>query len=90
VPWLPDAAADAVGFTRGTKIGHVGYKFATSNQAYGLYNSLNHLLFNPVLPYYVVTRKDGRADLMTGYAYRLSKLKREKKDEDKRFENVSV
>ena len=44
----------------GARIRHVGYKFATSNQAYRLYNSLNHLLFNPVLPYYVITKKDGR------------------------------
>jgi hypothetical protein len=87
---VPEAATDALGFGRGTKIGHVGYKFATSNQAYGLYYSLNHLLFNPVLPYYVVTRKDGRGDLMSGNAYRLSKLKREKKDTDKRFDNLTV
>jgi hypothetical protein len=90
VPWMPEEATDAIGLKRGTKIGHVGYKFATSNQAYGLYRSLNHLLFNPVLPYYVSTSKDGRRDLMAGNAYRLSKLKRAKKDEDKRFDNLSV
>jgi hypothetical protein len=95
VPWLPESAADANQFRRGTKIAHVGYKFSTSNQAYGLYTSLNHLLFNPVLPYYVVTRKQkgtnrDRPDLMTGNAYRLTKIKREEKDEDKRFDNVTV
>jgi len=95
VPRLPESAADALDFSRGTRIGHVGYKFATSNQAYGLYSSLNHLLFNPVLPYYIVTRKDketgrDKPDLMTGNAYRLTKLKKEKKDADKRFDNVSV
>ncbi|MBV8126713.1 MAG: hypothetical protein JO114_03500 [Planctomycetaceae bacterium] len=91
VPRLPESAAEANGIARGTRIGHVGYKFATSNQAYGLYYSLNHLLFNPVLPYYVFTRgEDGRGDPMTGNAYRLSKLKRDKKDEDKRIENVTV
>jgi hypothetical protein len=90
VPLLPESSADALQFARGTKIGHVGYKFATSNQAYGLYQSLNHLLFNPVLPYQVVTRKTGKADPMSGTGYLLSRLKRDKKDEDKRFDNVSV
>ncbi len=105
VPRLPESAADTLGFTRGTRIGHVGYKFAISNQAYGLYTSLNHLLFNPVLPYYVVTRKDkttgrDRPDLMSGNAYRLSKLHRDdekevdpekkKVDLNKRVNNVSV
>jgi hypothetical protein len=90
VPWLPEAAADAIGFARGTKIGHVGYKFATSNQAYRLYNSLNHLLFNPVLPYYVVTKKDSSGDLMSGNAYRLSKLAQEKKDLDKRLKEITI
>jgi hypothetical protein len=95
VPRLPESAADAIGFKRGTKIGHIGYKFATSNQAYGLYSSLNHLLFNPILPYYIVTRKDkesgkDKPDLMTGNAYRLTKLKRDKKDADKKFDDVSV
>jgi hypothetical protein len=91
VPRLPESAADANGLTRGTRIGHVGYKFATSNQAYGLYYSLNHLLFNPVLPFYVFTKgSDGRGDPMAGNAYRLSTLKQEKKDEDKRIDNVTV
>src|SRR5438105_15825030 len=32
VPRLPESAADALEFKRGTRIGHIGYKFATSNQ----------------------------------------------------------
>jgi hypothetical protein len=91
VPRLPESAADAIDMKRGTRIGHVGYKFASSNQAYGLYYSLNHLLFNPVLPYYLYTRKDPtRGDAMAGNAYRLSTLKAEKKDMDKRIENITV
>lgn len=95
VPRLPDAAADAVDFHRGTKIGHVGYKFATSNQAYRLYNSLNHLLFNPVLPYYVITKKDGRGDRMMGNGYRLSDLPmapadKKKKDADICLDDIPV
>lgn len=90
VPRLPESAADAINFTRGTKIAHVGYKFATSNQAYYLYKSLNHLLFNPVLPYYVVTGKGRDGDLMPGNAYKLSKLKRERKEEDKKINGIIV
>jgi hypothetical protein len=95
VPRLPEEAADAVEFRRGTKIAHVGYKFATSDQAYRLYNSLNHLLFNPVLPYYVITKKDGSGDRMMGNGYRLSDLPTEpadkkKKDADIRLNDIPV
>jgi hypothetical protein len=93
VPAIPDAVADAVDFHRGIKIGHVGYDFATSDQAYRLYNSLNHLLFNPVLPYYVKTKKDG-ADRMTGNAYRLSDLEttgtKKRKEADIRLTDIPV
>ncbi len=67
-------------FKQGIRIGHVGYKFESSDQAFRLYNSLNHLLFNPVLPYYLQTKKpegDDRfqkADRMAGNSYRLSEL----------------
>jgi hypothetical protein len=95
VPSLPESAADAIGFARGTKIGHVGYKFATSNQAYRLFNSLNHLLFNPVLPYYLVTKRDGKGDRMMGNGYRLSDLPmappdKKKKDADIRLNDIPV
>jgi len=94
VPSLPESAADIVGFARGTKIGHVAYKFATSNQAYRLFNSLNHLLFNPVLPYYVITKKDGKGDRMMGNGYRLSDLPmsrpNKKKDADIRLKDIPV
>ncbi|MBX9681875.1 MAG: hypothetical protein K2X38_24220 [Gemmataceae bacterium] len=93
VPVLPESAADALDFQRGIKLAHVGYNFATSDQAYRLYNSLNHLLFNPVLPYYVKTKKDG-ADRMTGNAYRLSALEttgpKQHKEEDIRLTDIPV
>ena len=44
-----------------------------------MYNALNHLLFNPVLPYELYTRPPPeKSDRMSGNAYRLSKLKKEK------------
>lgn len=94
VPAIPESFADVTDFRQGTKIGHVGYNFASSNQAYRLYNSLNHLLFNPVLPYYVKTKKNKNADRMTGNAYRLSDLEtvgeKKKKEADIRLNNIPV
>jgi hypothetical protein len=93
VPSIPEAVADAIEFSQGTRIGHVGYDFLSSDQAYRLYNSLNHLLFNPVLPYYVKTKKDG-ADRMTGNSYRLSDLEttgpKKRKDADFTLTDIPV
>jgi hypothetical protein len=75
VPALPDAAADAIELARGTRIGHIGYKFAKSDHAYGLFQSLNHLLFNPVLPFRVYTKSDrSKSDIVRGNGYRFSTL----------------
>ncbi len=94
IPTLPESAADAVQFERGIKLGHVGYKFESSDQAFRLYNSLNHLLFNPVLPYYLKTKKGKKLDRMTGNAYRLSELDivgpKKRKEADIRLENIPV
>lgn len=100
IPSLPESAADALGFNRGIKLGHVGYKFESSDQAFRLYNSLNHLLFNPVLPYYVQTKKPQggdpfqKADRMAGNAYRLSDLEtagpKKVKEADIRLDNIPV
>jgi hypothetical protein len=94
VPSLPEAVADAIDFRRGIKIGHVGYNFESSDQAYRLYNGLNHLLFNPVLPYYVKTKKNKNADRMTGNAYRLSDLEtvgpKKRKEADIRLTNIPI
>lgn len=100
IPSLPESAADACGVERGIKLGHVGYKFESSDQAFRLYNSLNHLLFNPVLPYYLQTKKHTNdnpfqnADRMTGNAYRLSDLElvgpKKRKEADIRLNNIPV
>jgi hypothetical protein len=74
VPSIPESVGDSLNFKQGLKLGHIGYKFESSDEAFRLYNSLNHLLFNPVLPYYLKTKKDKNADRMTGNAYRLSDL----------------
>lgn len=94
VPTLPESAADAVQFARGVRFGHVGYKFESSDQAFRLFNSLNHLLFNPVLPYYLLTKKGEKKDRMAGNSYRLSDLEstgpKKRKDADIRLDNIPV
>jgi hypothetical protein len=94
VPTLPEHAADAVQFGRGVRFGHIGYKFESSDQAFRLFNSLNHLLFNPVLPYYLLTKKGEKKDRMAGNSYRLSDLELagpgKRKDADIRLDNIPV
>jgi hypothetical protein len=99
-PTLHESAADAVEFKRGVRFGHVGVKFESSDEAFRLYNSLNHLLFNPVLPYYLQTKKPTTddpfqgADRMAGNSYRLSDLEtigpKKRKEEDIRLNNIPV
>ena len=91
VPTLPVLAADRVGFKQGTWIAHVNYNFGRTEPARTLYQSLNHLLFNPVLPYELYTRPaPERPDPMWGNAYRLSRLGSNKKALDKKFEPQPV
>lgn len=92
VPTLPESAADAIEMPRGTRIGHVGYKFAKADMAINLFWAINHLLFNPILPYRLYSKKDrGKSDIMRGNGFRLSKLKlQEEKDLDKRFDPQDI
>lgn len=85
VPAFASPAADAIGFAHGTRIGHISYNFGKSEPARTLYQSLNHLLFNPVLPYELYTRPDRGPDPMWGNGYRLSRLKDDLKALDKIF-----
>ncbi len=85
VPRFPAAAADAINHAHGTRIGHINYNFGKTEPARTLFQSLNHLLFNPVLPYELYTGPDRRPDPMWGNAYRLSALKEEVKALDKPF-----
>jgi len=75
VPALPVAAAEAIGLVNGTRFAHVNYDFGKTEPARRLYQSLNHLLFNPVLPYELYTRpdRDRGPDVMWGNGYRLSR-----------------
>lgn len=91
VPALPVSAAEEIGFKRGTWIAHVNYNFGRTEPARTLYQALNHLLFNPVLPYELYTRPAlERPDPMWGNGYRLSRLGEDKKALDKKFEPQSV
>ena len=90
VPMIAGSAADAMGFLQGTRISHIDYDFGKTEPARTLYQSLNHLIFNPVLPYELITRRDRGPDPMWGNAYRLSKLKPVAKALDKTFEPQGV
>lgn len=86
VPQLPASAAQAIGLEHGSWFGHVDYDFGQSRSAItrGLYQALNHVLYNPMLPF--DTDISGTKATIYGNGYRLSNLKDEKKDLDKRFE----
>lgn len=71
VPFLPPSAAEAIGLSHGVRFAHVKYDFGNTEPARRLYPALNHLLFEPVLPYELYTGPGRRADPMYGNAYRL-------------------
>ena len=52
--------------------------------AINLFWAINHLLFNPILPYRLYSKKDrSKSDIVRGNGFRLSKLKlQEEKDLD--------
>ena len=86
VPAFSSTVADACGISQGTRIAHVKYNFGQTEPARTLYQSLNHLIFNPVLPYELHTGPGRRPDPMWGNSYRLSRLfHRQRLDLDKRF-----
>lgn len=93
VPVLPVSVGAAIDLVHGTRIAHVAYNFGKAEPARTLYQSLNHLLFNPVLPYELYTRPSSSEkgpDPMYGNGYRLSNMNEEKKALDKRFSDQSV
>lgn len=73
VPVFPSEAGERISLRHGTTFAHVGYDFGKTEPARRLYSALNHLLFNPVLPYELYTRPERRADPMYGTGYRLSR-----------------
>jgi len=86
VPCLPVSAAQAIDLKHGSWFGHVDYDFGQSSSAItrGLYQALNHVLYNPMLPF--DTNISGTEATIYGNGYRLSNLEDERKDLDKKFE----
>jgi hypothetical protein len=74
VPWIDAAEADKVGFANGAHFCHIGYDFGASDSAIArsMYQSLNHVLFNPVMPYELFALKY-TPEPMLGTAQRLAR-----------------
>ena len=73
MPEAPSAQADKAGFEQGAHFCHIAYDFGASDSAItrSMYQSLNHVLFNPVMPYELFALKD-TPDPMFGTAQRLA------------------
>jgi hypothetical protein len=78
VPSFSAAAAEAVNFHQGSHFCHIGYDFGGAKSAVSrqIYQAMNHLLFNPILPYELYSMKD-KPDSMRGTAQRLALRARE-------------
>jgi hypothetical protein len=88
VPLLPSAAAAPINLVHGSRFAHLRYDFGNTEPARRLYSSLNHLLFDPVLPYELYTGPNRPPDPMYGNGYRLTLhavRDRDKKVLDKTF-----
>lgn len=91
VPLLPTSAADAIDLKHGTRFAHLGYNFAGGGSAVmrSLYYMLNHILYNPVLPFDLYAGKE--AVTIYGNGYRLSNASIDKKTAlDKTFQPQSL
>ena len=73
VPQLPASAAEAIGFKQGSRFAHLKYNFAGGGSAVmrSLFYMLNHILYNPVLPFDLYAGR-ATADTIYGNGYRLS------------------
>jgi hypothetical protein len=74
VPIAPISAQSEAGFSNGSVFRHIGYDFGAERSAIArtLYYAMNHVLFNPLLPYDLFASKE-TPDAMYGTAYRLSR-----------------
>jgi hypothetical protein len=74
VPRFDASVADKGGFMHGSHFCHIKYDFGGSESAVTrlLYQALNHVLFNPVLPYDLYAMKE-KPELMQGTAQRLAR-----------------
>lgn len=75
VPQFDADTAEAVDFTHGCLFAHIDYDFGKSSAAVArmLYQALNHVLFNPMLPYNLFTLDKEHPELMQGTAQRLAR-----------------
>lgn len=75
VPSFDAAAADAAKFEHGSQFCHIKYDFGGSGAAVArlMYQALNHILFNPILPYDLFTIDKDLPELMQGTAQRLAR-----------------
>jgi len=75
VPFFSDKVSEKVGIRHGTRFAHIHYDFGRGGAQIvrRLFPALNHVLFNPIIPYELYAGRDS-ADLMNGNAYRLSNL----------------
>jgi hypothetical protein len=90
VPALPPEAGNAIALQHGTTFTHINYDFGKTEPARRLYPALNHLLFNPILPYELYTRPEPKADPMFGNGYRLSLNHKNQVELDKTFRDQFV
>lgn len=86
VPSVSAEAASAINLTHGSWFCHVAYEFGPSGAAVtrSLYYQLNHVMYNPVLPF--DTDIAGTQATIYGNGYRLSNMKPSTKDLDKTFD----
>jgi hypothetical protein len=75
VPSVNAAIADEMDLPHGTCFTHIKYDFGGSGSAVArvLYQALNHVLFNPILPYDLFTLEKDRPELMQGTGQRLAR-----------------
>jgi hypothetical protein len=73
-PQVDAAQADKAGFEQGAHFCHIAYDFGSSDSAIArsMYQSLNHVLFNPVMPYELFALKE-TSEPMLGTAHRLAR-----------------
>jgi hypothetical protein len=76
VPYVPASVGDAVKIPHGTRFVHIGYDFGRGGSAITrqLYTALNHVLYNPVLPFELYV--GATTAVIYGNGYRLSSLGR--------------
>jgi hypothetical protein len=93
VATIPASAASNVSLEHGTRIGHLGFDLGTLDPI-KLYQAMNHVLPNPVLPFDICTKTDGTYDTCWGLGYLLTRGRQRSKTPaeflDKRFDGIAV